>query len=263
MFSIFQNLTAESRIPSAPVVSSSYQTNLAVDTTSTPLKNQTGGQGYHTSSENLGLLTEQQRQSEMISQSLGLADSLPRLDGPFQDNQNISDSVSLEHIAGSISQTESTNTVTQGRLSSDNLFSPPSNPNNSLQEQSPGPVNRQSDNASLQSSNNQILRQNKSSFASSPCPGTPADPTPQSMASSPNQTMSNQLNTSQLGASGLLQNIALSHSLTVPGTNTSVSISTTTQSHQGNDIRSHALALSAYITFINVLLCSFDFLLKS
>ena len=241
MIQFFQSLTVEARITSAPVVSdsSTYQTNLTGDPISSPMKNQTANKGYHASSENFGLLTEQQRQSEMISQSLGITDSIPHLEGPFQENQNISDPVNtLEHIAGSVSQAISvnTNTIPQGRLSTDSLFSPP--PNNSLQDQSPGTVKRQ-DTTPIESPENQILRRNSSSVASlssSPGLGNLGDLPPQNIVSSLNQTMSNQLTTGQVTESGLLRDIVFSHSPTVQGTNTSVCLTTTTQSQPGNVI---------------------------
>ena len=243
MIQFFQSLTVEARIPSAPVVSdsSTYQINLTGNPVSSPMKNQTANKGYHASSENFGLITEQQRQSEMISQSLGITDSIPHLEGPFQENQNISDSVNtLEHIAGSVSQaiTVNTNTIPQGRLSTDSLFSPPPNINNSLQDQSPGSVKRQ-DTTPIQSPENQILRRNSSSVASlssSPGLGNLGDLPPQNIVSSLNQTMSNQLPTGQVTESGLLRDIVFSHSPTVQGTNTSVCVTTTTQSQPGNVI---------------------------
>ena len=223
-----------------------YRTNLAGESTSSSLKDQTANQGYHAGSESFGLFSEQQRQNEMTSQSFGITDSVPHLKGPFQENQSISGSTQLEHIAGSLPQTvtENTNTISQGRLSTDSYSSPPYHTSPLQEQEQPvGSVQRQ-DITPIQSPENQMtvgtLRRNSSSLgslSSSPGLGPHVDHPTQNIASSLNQNMPKQMTTGQIAGSGQQGNVTFSQSPSMQGTNTSVSLCTTMQSQTGNEIR--------------------------
>lgn len=236
----------EARISCDPVVSESLiqQVNVVGRPTGTPLKDQSINQNCQSSSDSFRLQTNQgypQADPPFSSGSVATANTIPNLEGPFQQTEGISGSVQQQNIVGSV-QHEGMGNVdvsAQGRMSVESY--PPSQAisnqpsENALDTctsiQSPenihtpspegqGSFRRNSSLGSMEGAQSGVG--NQMSLSQNPL-------------SSPIQSISSQILANEMPGSSVQQrNSVFTQSQIVQGTNTAVSQSGSISSQPGN-----------------------------